>query len=77
MTDTWLESLQTPSAQAGYDLAVTLARRAIREIQPEAGVRAHLRETYARDADALIASSAVVATHFQTIAAANHYWREN
>ena len=34
-----------------------------------------LRPEYSRDSDALIAASHVVAVHFQTIAAANDYWR--
>jgi hypothetical protein len=34
-----------------------------------------LRPEYANDATALIAVSHVVAVHFQTVAAANDYWR--
>jgi hypothetical protein len=30
---------------------------------------------YANDADALIASSQVIAIHYQTVAAANNYWK--
>ena len=44
--------------------------------QPDAAVRDKLRPVYAEDADALIASSQVVATHFATVAAANIYWRD-
>ncbi len=43
--------------------------------QPDAEIRNDLRGVYGTDANALIAVSAVVATHYQTIAAANNYWR--
>ena len=49
---------------------------AIKKTQPDAAVRDRLRPDYAEDADALIAVSAVVATHFATIAAANNHWRD-
>ena len=38
-------------------------------------MRDKLRPAYAEDADSLIAISNVVAVHFQTVAAANNYWR--
>ncbi len=72
----WLPSLQTTTPQEGYDLAVKLARVAVKLTQPDAAVRDRLRPEYAEDADALIAVSQVVATHFATIAAANGYWRD-
>jgi len=73
--DRWLESLITKTPQDGYELAVQLSRVAIKMTQPDAEVREGLRLSYARDADALIKSSQIVATHFQTISAANNYWR--
>lgn len=72
----WLPTLITPTPQAGFELAVKLARVAVKLTQPDAGVRDRLRPEYAEDADALIAVSQVVATHFATIAAANSYWRD-
>ncbi|KAB7623949.1 hexameric tyrosine-coordinated heme protein [Alkalilimnicola sp. S0819] len=75
MSETWLPSLITDTPQEGYELAVKLARVAIKLTQPDAQVRDELREVYARDADSLIAVSQVVATHYQTVAAANDYWR--
>ncbi|PKQ11267.1 MAG: peroxidase [Alphaproteobacteria bacterium HGW-Alphaproteobacteria-1] len=72
----WLPSLMTATPQEGYDLAVKMARVAIKMTQPDAEVRDRLRPGYAEDADALIASSQVVATHFATIAAANDYWKD-
>ena len=73
--DNWLPTLITPTPTEGYDLAVKLSRMAIKKTQPDAAVRDRLRPEYAEDADALIAVSAVIATHFATIAAANNHWR--
>ncbi|RMH47504.1 MAG: peroxidase [Alphaproteobacteria bacterium] len=75
MTD-WLPTLQTATPQEGYELAVKLARVAVKLTLPDAEARERLRPEYAQDAEALIAASQVVATHFATIAAANDYWRD-
>ena len=72
----WLPTLITPTPQEGYDLAVKLSRVAIKLTQPDAAIRDRMRPDYAEDADALIAVSQVVATHFATVAAANGYWRD-
>jgi len=74
--ENWLPSLKTETPAQGYDLAVKLARMAVKLTQPDAAERERMRPEYAGDADALIAVSQVVATHFATIAAANAYWRE-
>lgn len=74
---TWLPTLKTATPQEGYDLAVKMARVAIKMTQPDAEVRDKLRPVYAENADALIASSQVVATHFATVAAANDYWKDS
>ena len=66
--------LDTP--QAGFELAITLSRRAVKYTQPDDEVRKRLRPVYSQDADSLIAVSQVVAINFQTIAAANNYWRK-
>jgi len=76
MSDIWLESLRTDSPQDGYDLAIKLARMAVKLTQPDAAVREQLREGYGKDFQALIAVSGVVGTYFQTVAAANDYWRD-
>lgn len=73
---TWLPTLKTATPQEGYELAVKMARVAIKMTQPDAEVRNKLRPVYAENADALIASSQVVATHFATVAAANGYWKD-
>lgn len=70
----WLPTLKTKTPQEGYDLAVKLARVAVKLTQPNAEVRERLRPIYEEDASALIASSHVVATHFATVAAANGFW---
>jgi len=72
----WLPTLKTATPQEGYELAVKMARVAIKMTQPDAEVRDKLRPVYAENAGALIASSQVVATHFATVAAANDYWRD-
>lgn|SRR5690554_3161133 len=74
--DIWLPTLVTATPQEGFELAVTLSRRGVRMTQPDVRVLREVREDYADDADNLIAASQVIAVHFQTIAAANNYWRE-
>ena len=48
----------------------------VKMTQPSAEVRDRLRAAYDHDAAQLIASSQVIAIHFQTVAAANNYWRD-
>ncbi|MCT2541181.1 hexameric tyrosine-coordinated heme protein [Sedimentimonas flavescens] len=73
---TWLPTLKTATPEEGYNLAVKLARVAVKLTQPDPAVRDRLRPEYAEDSGALIAVSQVVATHFATVAAANGYWRD-
>jgi Hexameric tyrosine-coordinated heme protein (HTHP) len=72
----WLPSLAAPTPQAGFDLAVKLARMAVKATQSSDEVRTKLRAAYEQDTAQLIAASGVVATHFATVAAANGYWRK-
>lgn len=76
MSDPWLPSLLTSTPEAGYALAVKLSRTAVKLTQPSAEVRERVRADYAEDFAALIAISQVVATNFQTVAAANGYWKD-
>lgn len=69
-------SLFTDTPEDGFQLAITLARKGVTSTQPNRDVLFMLRDVYANDPDALIASSQVIAIHFQTIAAANNYWRD-
>lgn len=71
----WLTTLQTQTPQEGFELAITLARKGVGYTQTSPEVRAELRGGYAHNADTLTAASHVVAVNFQTVAAANNYWR--
>lgn len=76
MAEIWLPSLRTASPQEGFELATRLARVGVKLTQPSAEMRDKLRASYEQDAGQLIASSQVIAIHFQTVAAANNYWRD-
>mgnify|MGYP001117240661 FL=1 len=76
MADTWLATLITDTPQAGFELAITLSRRGVKYTQPNAEVLQKLRPVYSNDANSLIAASQVIAINFQTVAAANNYWRK-
>lgn len=69
-------SLITKTPEEGFQLAIKLARKAVKATQPNKEVLVKLREVYSKDANSLIAVSQVVAIHFQTVAAANNYWRD-
>lgn len=75
MADAWLTTLITDTPQAGFELAITLSRRGVRYTQPDTEVLHRLRPEYAENADSLTAASQVIAINFQTVAAANNYWR--
>jgi hypothetical protein len=75
MTDHWLPSLLTDTPQAGFDLAVKMSRVGVKVTQPSDDIRKALRSAYDHDTAQLIATSQVIATNFQTIAAANCHWR--
>ena len=74
--DTWLTTLITATPQEGYELAITLSRRGVKYTQPDAEVLQKLRPQYANDPNALTAASQVIAVNFQTVAAANNYWKK-
>lgn len=69
-------TLITNTPEEGRELAMTMARHTIHNIQPDLDVLKEGRGTYAKDPDSLTAASQVVAIEFQTIAAANDYWRK-
>lgn len=75
MSDTWLPTLITATPQDGFQLAVKLSRVGVKVTQPSDEVRDKLRAAYEQDSAQLIAVSHVIAINFQTIAAANNYWR--
>ena len=68
-------TLITKTAEEGRALAFTLARHTIHNLQPDLDALKAGRKDYAANASSLIAAGQVVAIEFQTIAAANNYWR--
>ena len=68
-------TLITANAEDGRALAVTLARHSIHNLQPDLDVLIAGRPGYSSSPDSLIAASQVIAIEFQTVAAANDYWR--
>jgi hypothetical protein len=68
-------SLLCDTPEQGFALAITLSRKSVTTIQPNREILHELRPQYASDAGDLIAASHVVAIYFDTIAAANDYWR--
>ena len=75
MAEQWLTSLITDTPEEGFALAVKLSRMGVKTTQPDVEVLHKLRPIYANDADSLTAASQVIAINFQTVAAANGYWR--
>ena len=75
MTDIWLPTLTTATPQAGFELAIAMSRRGVKYTQPDMEILQALRADYAESADGLTAASQVIAINFQTVAAANNYWR--
>ena len=71
----WLRSLKTATPQEGFELAIKLSQKGVEYTQPSEAIRKKLRPKYSTNADSLIAASHVVATNFQTVAAANNYWQ--
>lgn len=69
-------TLITKTPEEGRALAMTLARHTIHNIQPDLDTLKAGRPKYASDPDSLVAAAQVVAIEFQTIAAANNYWRK-
>ena len=68
-------TLITQTPEQGRALAFMLARHSVHNIQPDLDILRGDRPNYSTDPDSLIAASQVVAIEFQTIAAANNYWR--
>ncbi|GAB1446115.1 MAG: hexameric tyrosine-coordinated heme protein [Cyclobacteriaceae bacterium] len=73
--ENYLPTLITATPMEGRELAIKLSRKSIAAIQTDPEIRKKLRADYANDTKQLIASAEVIAIEFQTIAAANNYWR--
>lgn len=68
-------TLKTATPEEGRALAMSIARHTIHNIQPDLDALKAGRPRYAMDPESLIKAAQVVAIEFQTIAAANNYWR--
>ena len=68
-------TLLTKTPEDGRKLAMAIARHTIHNIQPDLDVLKTGRAKYSTDPNALTAAAQVVAIEFQTIAAANDYWK--
>ena len=68
-------TLITATPEEGRALAIEIARHTIHNIQPDLDVLVGGRPNYSTTPESLIAAGHVVAIEFQTIAAANDYWR--
>ncbi len=68
-------TLITKTPEEGRKLAMTIVRHTVHNIQPDLDILKEGRKSYAKNPDSLTAAAQVVAIEFQTIAAANNYWR--
>ena len=74
-TEDYVPSLITKTPFEGRQLAIKLARKSIHEMQSDPDIKKHIRTQYSEDAGNLIAAAEVIALEYQTVAAANNYWR--
>lgn len=74
-SETWLTTLQTETPQEGFELAIKLSRMGVKSTQSAKEVLFRERAKYSQDGETLIHASEVIAAHFQTVAAANNYWK--
>jgi hypothetical protein len=75
MDDNWLPTLETDSPQEGIELAVKLSRLGMMLSQPSNHIEKETRGSKTLSPTQLIAAAHVIALNFQTIAAANDWWR--
>lgn len=75
LKEQWLPSLITNSPEEGFELAIKLSRMGVKYTQPDIEIFKKSRPNYANDAKGLTMASQVVALNFQTVAAANNYWK--
>lgn len=68
-------TLITATPEEGRQLAMMIACHTIHQIQPDLDVLKEGRKEYAGSPHLLTEVAKVVAIEFQTIAAANNYWR--
>ena len=75
LKEQWLPSLITNSPEEGFELAIKLSRMGVKYTQPDIEILKKSRPNYANNAKGLTMASQVVALNFQTVAAANNYWK--
>jgi hypothetical protein len=75
LDEMWLPTLNTNSPQEGFELAVKLSRLAVMVSQSCDDNRQRAQPMQPDDASQLIGAAHVIALNFQTIAAANDWWR--
>jgi hexameric tyrosine-coordinated heme protein (HTHP) len=73
--DLWLPTLKTDTPQSGLELAVKLSDLGFMVSQRSEDNRPRLRTTHKYTQSQLIAAAHVIALNFQTVAAANDWWR--
>jgi hypothetical protein len=73
--ESWLLTLNTNTPQEGFELAVKLSRLAVMVSQSCDDNRQGAHPMQPDDASQLIGAAHVIALNFQTIAAANDWWR--
>ncbi|MDQ0561311.1 hypothetical protein QO004_003104 [Rhizobium mesoamericanum] len=71
----FVASLETETPLEGLGLAAKLSWEMIRMVQPSKGIRDRLLAIYEDDAESILLACQVIAVNFQSIAAANEYWR--
>jgi len=76
LNEIWLPTLNTNTPQEGFELAVKLSRLAVMVSQSSDDNRHGARPAQPNDASQLIGAAHVIALNFQTIAAANDWWRQ-
>ena len=75
MDEIWLPTLNTNTPQEGFELAVKLSRLAAMVAQSYDDDNRRARPMQQDGASQLIGAAHVIALNFQTIAAANSWWR--
>jgi hypothetical protein len=75
LDEIWLPTLNTNTPQEGFELAVKLSRLAVMVAQSHDDDSQRRHPMQRDDASQLIGAAHVIALNFQTIAAANDWWR--
>jgi Hexameric tyrosine-coordinated heme protein (HTHP) len=77
LDEIWLPTLNTNTPQEGFELAVKLSRLAVMVAQSCDDDSQRTGPVQPDDASQLIGAAQVIALNFQTIAAANDWWRHH